>query len=75
MPFMEGLTCCALARYHRVTQDPEVLRAISVGIDQMIRECWVEEEQGVPLHGLPAVAVTPYACCRLSAEAMAYEAR
>ncbi|MBN1441541.1 MAG: hypothetical protein JXA90_02480, partial [Planctomycetes bacterium] len=45
VPFMEGLTVSALARYHRVTQDPEVLRAMTAGIDQMIRECWVEEDK------------------------------
>lgn len=43
VPFMEGLTLCALARYHRITNDPEVFRAISVGIDQMIRECWQQD--------------------------------
>ena len=43
VPFMEGLTLCALARYHRITGNPEVLRAITVGIDQMIRECWQEK--------------------------------
>ncbi|MDP3073666.1 MAG: GDSL-type esterase/lipase family protein [Opitutaceae bacterium] len=43
VPFMEGLTLGALARYHRVTGDPDVLKAITVGVDQMIRECWMED--------------------------------
>ena len=44
--YMLALTLSALARYHQVTRDPEVLSALSAGIDQMIRQCWSEEHQG-----------------------------
>jgi hypothetical protein len=74
VPFMEGLTLCALARYHRITQDPEVLRAISVGIDQMIRECWQEDAGTFSYTACPLSSRTPYVLFALSAEAMAYEA-
>ena len=40
-----GLDAHALARYHQATGDPEVLRAISIGLDQMIHECWDEESK------------------------------
>ncbi|MDA0834318.1 MAG: hypothetical protein O2955_03240 [Planctomycetota bacterium] len=43
--YMLGFTLTALARYHQITQDPEVLNALSVGIDQMIREGWSEEHK------------------------------
>jgi len=75
VPFMEGLTLCALTRYHRITQDPEVLRAISVGIDQMIRECWQEEAGTFSYTACPLSSRTPYVLFALSAEAMAYEAK
>ncbi|HUT36640.1 MAG TPA: hypothetical protein VNE39_24335 [Planctomycetota bacterium] len=71
VPFMEGLTLCALARYHRITKDPEVLKAISVGIDQMIRECWMEEVKAFRYTPCPLTKPTPYTT--LAAEAMAYE--
>lgn len=73
VPFMEGMTLCALARYHRITGDPEVLRAISVGIDQMIRECWQEDTGTFRYTACPLSSRTPYVA--LSAEAMAYEAK
>jgi len=38
--YLLALTLSALARYHRATDDPEVLMALTAGIDQMIRECW-----------------------------------
>ncbi len=41
--YMLVLTLSSLARYHQITGDPEVLDAISVGLDQMIRESWHEE--------------------------------
>jgi hypothetical protein len=41
--YMLGLTLSALTRYHQITGDPEVLEAISIGLDQIIRECWHEE--------------------------------
>jgi hypothetical protein len=75
VPFMEGLTLCALARYHRITQDPEVLRAISVGIGQMIRECWQEEAGTFSYTACPLSSRTPYVLFALSAEVMAYEAK
>jgi len=71
VPFMEGLTLCGLARYHRVTGDPEVLKAISVGIDQMIRECWMEDVKAFRYTPCPLTKPTPYTT--LAAEAMAYE--
>jgi len=74
VPFMEGLTLCALARYHRATKDPEVLRAIGVGIDQMIRECWQEDVKTFRYTACPLSSKTPYALFMLSVEAMAYEA-
>ena len=73
VPFMEGLTLCALARYHRVTGDPEVLRAITVGIDQMIRECWQEDVKTFRYTACPFSSKTPYCLFMLSTEAMAYE--
>jgi len=73
VPFMEGLTLCALARYHRVTGDPEVLRAITVGIDQMIRECWQEDVKTFRYTACPLSSKTPYCLFMLSTEAMAYE--
>ncbi len=75
VPFMEGLTLSALSRYHRITEDPEVLRAISVGIDQMIRECWQEEAGTFSYTPCPLSSRTPYVLFLLSAQAMAYEVR
>ncbi len=75
VPFMEGLTCSALARYHRITRDPEVLRAITVGIDQMIRECWVEEDKAFRYTACPLSSPRAYNSICLAAEAMAYEGR
>jgi hypothetical protein len=71
---MEGLTLCALARYHRHTGDPEVLRAIRVGIRQMIRECWQEDVKTFRYTACPLSPKTPYGLFMLSVEAMAYEA-
>ncbi len=75
VPFMEGLTLCALARYHRVTGDPEVLKAITVGVDQMIRECWQEDAKTFRYTACPLSSPRPYSLFMLSAEAMAYEVR
>jgi hypothetical protein len=75
VPFMEGLTISALARYHRITQDPEVLQAITVGIDQMIRECWVEEDKAFRYAACPLSTPRTYISVCLAAEAMAYESR
>ena len=74
VPFMEGLTLCALARYHRITNDPEVLKAIGVGIDQMIRECWQEDVKTFRYTACPLSSKAPYTLFMLSVEAMAYEA-
>ena len=41
--YMLALTLSALTRYHQATGDPEVLEALSAGLDQIIRECWHEE--------------------------------
>jgi hypothetical protein len=73
VPFMEGLTCCALARYHRATGDPEVLKAITVGIDQMIRECWMPDRKTFRYTACPLSAATWHSLGALSAEAFAYE--
>ncbi|MFN0196954.1 MAG: hypothetical protein ACKVT0_09415 [Planctomycetaceae bacterium] len=43
--YMLGFTLTALARYHRITEDPEVLQGLSAGLDQMIREAWSEEHK------------------------------
>ena len=43
--YLLALTLSALARYHQITGDPEVLEALSAGLDQMIRECWSEEHK------------------------------
>ncbi len=75
VPFMEGLTISALARYHRVTQDPEVLRAMTVGIDQMIRECWVEQDKAFRYTACPLSTPRTYISVCLAAEGMAYEAQ
>ncbi|NQT40302.1 MAG: hypothetical protein HQ581_22605, partial [Planctomycetes bacterium] len=75
VPFMEGLTVSALARYHRITGDPEVLRAMTVGIDQMIRECWVEDDKAFRYTACPLSSPRTYIGMCLAAEAMAYEAR
>lgn len=75
VPFMEGPTLCALARYHRHTGDPEVLTAITVGLDQMIRECWQEDVKTFRYTACLLSQKTPYGLFLLSAEAMAYEAQ
>jgi hypothetical protein len=73
VPFMEGLMLCGLARYHRVTGDPEVLKAITIGIDQMIRECWEEEQKTFRYTACPLSSKNAHILFPLSAEAMAYE--
>jgi uncharacterized protein YyaL (SSP411 family) len=70
---MEGLMLSALSRYHRVTGDPEILKAITVGIDQMIRECWEEEKKTFRYTACPLSSKKSYVLFPLSAEAMAYE--
>jgi hypothetical protein len=75
VPFMEGLTLCALSRYHRHTGDPEVLKAITVGIDQMIRECWQEDVKTFRYTACTLSPKTYYGLFMLSVEAIAYEAQ
>jgi hypothetical protein len=74
VPFMEGLTLGALARYHRHTGNPEVLKAITVGIDQMIRECWLEDVKTFRYTACPLTSKSPDSLT-LSLEGLAYEAR
>ncbi len=74
VPFMEGLTLCALARYHRHSGEPAVLKAITVGIDQMIRECWMEEAKTFRYTACPLSSKVSYGLFMLCAEAIAYEA-
>lgn len=40
--YLLALTMSALARYHQITGDPEVLEALTIGLDQIIRTCWSE---------------------------------
>ena len=75
--YMLALTLSALAGYHRVTQDPEVLKALSVGLDQLIRESWSEKDKSfyltscVHLKHIPAPKLSSPTF--LSAYAFAYE--
>jgi len=62
----------ALAGYHKVTGDPEVLRAISVGIDQMIRECWEEDDKAFRYTACKLSPLT-YSLLPLASQAIAYE--
>ena len=76
--YMLALTLSGLARYHRITGDPEVLKGLSAGIDQLIREMWVEEAKTFKLtscfcSGRNTGAVKLCSVTFLSAEAFAYE--
>ena len=76
--YMLGLTMTALARYHRQTQDPEVLAALTAGIDQMIRETWSEEHKSFHLTSCTHSRSTPppFSSVTMHAsEALAYEAK
>jgi hypothetical protein len=76
--YMLGLTLTALARYHRQTQDPEVLAALTAGIDQMIREAWSEEHKSFFLTSCTHSRSTPPAFSSATmhaSEAFAYEAK
>lgn len=75
VPFMEGLMLCGLSQYHRITGDPEVLEAITIGIDQMIRECWEEEYKTFRYTACPLSPKNWSGLFPLSAEAMIYEIR
>src|SRR5262249_50898666 len=76
--YMLGFTLTALARYHRLTRDPEVLRALSVGLDQMIREAWSAKYKSFYLTSCRhAKTSPPPAYCSATfhaSEAFAYEA-
>jgi hypothetical protein len=75
--YMLGLTLTALARYHRITGDPEVLRALSTGIEQMIREGWSDEHKSFYLTSCRHAKASPpplYSSATFHAsEAFAYE--
>ena len=43
--YLLALTLSGLARYHQITKDPEVLQAVTVGLDQIIDECWSEKHK------------------------------
>lgn len=76
--YMLGLTLTALARYHRITDDPEVLKALSAGIDQMIRDCWSERHKSFYLTSCRHFRNSPppgfCAATFHASEAFAYEA-
>ena len=75
--YMFGLTLSGLARYHRLTQDAQALQGLTVGIDQLIRECWSEEHKSFYLtscthnRGNPPPALC--SATALASEAFAYE--
>ena len=50
-----------------------MLRAITAGIDQMIRECWQEDVKTFRYTACPLSSKAPYCLFMLSTEAMAYE--
>jgi uncharacterized protein YyaL (SSP411 family) len=76
--YMLGFTLTALARYHRITNDPAVLKALSTGIDQMIREAWSEQYKSFYLTSCRhAKTQPPAAYCSATfhaSEAFVYEA-
>jgi PcRGLX-like protein central beta sandwich domain/PcRGLX-like N-terminal RIFT barrel domain len=74
VPFMVSITLAGLSRYHRITQDPEVLKAITVGIDQMVRETWQEDKKTFRANACPLSDNNNYTLFSMSAEALAYEA-
>lgn len=75
VPFMEGLTLGGLARYHRVTGDPAVLKAMTAGVDQMIRECWQEDLKTFRYTACPDSSKRLYDLFMLTVEGIAYEAQ
>jgi hypothetical protein len=76
--YMLGFTLTALARYHRITGDPEVLKALTTGLDQMVREGWSEKAKAFYLtscrHTRNSPPLSFNAPAFHSAEAFAYEA-
>jgi len=75
--YMFGLTLSGLARYHRLTQNPEALQDLTLGVDQLIRECWSEEHKSFYLSSCKHYrSKPPPALCSataLASEALAYE--
>jgi hypothetical protein len=76
--YMLGFTLTALARYHRLTGDPEVLQALTVGLNQMVREGWSERDRAFYLtscvHCRSSAPLSYNSPAFHSAEAFAYEA-
>ena len=77
--YMLALTMSGLARYHRLTQDPEALKGLSAGVEQLIRECWSEKHKTFYLssctHSRDNLPPALCSVTALSAEAFAYEAK
>ena len=75
--YMLALTLSGLARYHRITQKAETLQALTIGLDQLIRECWSEQHKTFYLTSCTHTRDNPPpALCSvtaLAAEAFAYE--
>jgi len=75
--YMFGLTLSGLARYHRITKDPEALRGLTVGVDQLIRECWSEKHKSFYLSSCTCLRHNPppalSSATALASEALAYE--
>ena len=76
--YMLGFTLTALARYHRVTGDPEVLKALTIGLNQMVREGWSERDSAFYLtscrHSRNSPPLSFNTPAFHSSEAFAYEA-
>ncbi len=77
--YMPGFTLTALARYHRITGDPEVLKALSTGLDQVIRETWSEKDKSYYLTSCRHAQKSPAAAFSSVtfhvSEALAYESK
>ena len=77
--YMLGFTQTALARYHRLTNDPEVLQALSTGLDQVIREAWSEKDKSYYLTSCRHAQKSPpdaYSSVTFHvSEALAYESK
>ena len=75
--YMFGLTLSGLARYHRLTQDPEVLEGLTAGVEQMVRTCWSEKHKSFYLTSCTHFGDRPppalSSATALSSEAFAYE--
>lgn len=75
--YMLGLTLSGLARYHRITKDPEALLGLTAGVEQLVRECWSEEHKTfyftscTHTRGNPPPALCSVTA--LASEAFAYE--